>query len=52
MSYFASLRQTVVSQFQTPVFGLKQGDAEKCADKIMKVIVRNHQRARIAGLIK
>jgi hypothetical protein len=52
LPYFTSLRRTVVSQFQTPVFGLKQDDAEKCADTIMKVIVRNHKRARIAGLVK
>jgi hypothetical protein len=52
MSYFTSLRQTVVNQFQTSVFGLTEVDAEKCADKIMKVIERNHKRARSAGLVE
>ncbi len=46
------IRRTVVEQFQTSPFGLTRADARKCTDKIMKVIERNHKRARIAGLVK
>jgi hypothetical protein len=50
--YLQELRKTVVSQFQTSVFGLTEVDAEKCADKIMKVIEHNHKRAISAGLVE
>jgi hypothetical protein len=49
--YLRRLRKTVVTTFQTNHFNLEQLAAEKCADKIMKVVERNYRRARSAGLI-
>lgn len=52
VSYLRSLRETVVEQFRSAPFALGERDAEKCATEVMKVIERNHRRARDAGLIE
>lgn len=51
VSYLGALRLTVVKQFRADPFGLDEKDAEKCANEVMKVIERNHKRARHAGFI-
>jgi hypothetical protein len=52
VSYLHSLRETVVKQFRSAPFALGEQDAEKCANEVMKVIEKNHRRARQEDLVE
>jgi dihydroneopterin aldolase len=41
VSYFSSLRETVVEQFCSNPFRLSRREAEKCAEKVMEVVERS-----------
>lgn len=49
--YLRILREVFLTQFISEPFGLDKKKAQKCADEVVKVIGRNHRRARSAGLI-
>lgn len=50
-AHLRSLRKSVIATFRANPFNLKLSTARKYADQIMKVIERNHKRARDAGLV-
>lgn len=49
--YLRRLHRVVLDQFLAAPFSLDKPTAEKCANEVMKVIARNHKRARSSGFI-